>query len=241
MDYPANQFVDDLNLFLGNDTSNHKYECALHKGIKSENINFCKTLLNDAFIKDIDYQYNDLTPLMLASQFAYPELVEKIIKMGATIDKVSPDGNTALYLAISCGNYDNINILINNGANINVCDPLSKNTPLIYAINKKTTSIIKLLIDKGSHINAENLHGNTALIMAATWDTPEHLEILIENGADIYHKNHGGYTALDLAKLYHIYHKNHGGCTDLDLAKLHQYTENIKILEEADKKKYNTI
>ena len=53
--------------------------------------------------------------------------------------------------------------------------------------------------------------------MAATWDIPEHLEILIDNGADIYHKNHGGSTALDLAK----------SC---------QLTENVKILEEADKK-----
>ena len=134
MDYPINQFVDDLNLFLGNDKSNHKYECALHKGIKSENINFCKTLLNDAFIKDIDYEYNDLTPLMLASQFVYPELVEKIIKMGATIDKVSQAGYTALHLAILCGNYDNVNILINNGANINVYQPISNQTALIYAI-----------------------------------------------------------------------------------------------------------
>ena len=218
MEYSATQFVDDLNHFLENDTGNHKYEHALHKGIESGSSNFCKILLNHAFIKDIDYEWNGLTALMLASQYAYPQLTEILIKMGANIDKVSSGGNIALHWAISCGIDDNVNILINNGADINLYDPIHKSAALIYAVNTENTSVIKLLIDKGANVNAENIYGNTALtLVAIKKNNPENLKILIENGANIYHKNKDDCTALDMAKKYHC-------------------TENIKILEEADKK-----
>ena len=217
MEYSANQFVNDLNHFIGDYKGSHKCERALHKGMESGNINFCKTLLHPAFIKDLEYEHGWLTPLMLASKFGYTDLVMILIKMGANIEKVTTNGNIALSTAIINGKDLVVDILIKNGANINVYDPCSKTTALMCAVDTKKTSIIKTLIDKGANINAVNIAGVSALMIAAGHEDPEYLKILINNGADIYNKNIDGKTALDWAKMF-------------------RRTENIKILEEENKK-----
>ena len=89
---------------------------------------------------------------------------------------------------------------INIGANVNDKDLQGANA-LIYGSTflKWDLSIIKLLIDSGIEINAQDKNGYTALMEATISGNYETVKLLIESGADINIKNEDGKTALDWA------------------------------------------
>jgi len=59
---------------------------------------------------------------------------------------------------------------------------------------------VKLLIEKGAHVNEKDEYGMTALICAATLGRTEMVRILLDKGADVRAKDNRGQTALTLAE-----------------------------------------
>jgi ankyrin repeat protein len=74
----------------------------------------------------------------------------------------------------------------------------SKKT-LIEAVKDGDTISVKVFLDKGVDVNAEDKDGMTALMWAVVNDQTEIAKLLIDAGADIYVKNHQGNTASTLA------------------------------------------
>jgi len=58
---------------------------------------------------------------------------------------------------------------------------------------------IKILLDRGAHVNARNRNGETPLMVAAGLLYPDAVRLLIARGADVTAENSRGETALALA------------------------------------------
>lgn len=92
------------------------------------------------------------------------DLVEFFIKLGAKIDSQSDDGRTALHLA-SCKGYSNtIQLLIDNGANINAKDFHGSATPLCWAFHSfDAIAATKVLVKNGANIYEEDSNHHTVI------------------------------------------------------------------------------
>lgn len=58
-------------------------------------------------------------------------------------------------------------------------------TPLKIAVLAEKNRAIKLLVNSGVDVNAQDNEGNTVLEMASDNDNKEMVELLVANGADI--------------------------------------------------------
>ena len=70
-------------------------------------------------------------------------------------------------------------------------------TPLFY--NSESAETVRLLMQRGVRINAQDNEGNTALMMAVT-ENSSGVQALLDSGANPNIKNKAGKTALQIAK-----------------------------------------
>ena len=96
--------------------------------------------------------------------------VDFCIKHGVDINATDNSGDTALIMACSDSDVNVIKKLLDNGANINMKNPLNGNTPLITATAKKYVDVVKLLMESGADVNARNKLGKSALDIANNAD-----------------------------------------------------------------------
>lgn len=162
------------------------------------------------------------TPLMLAVRSSHSEMLSVVVQNSQeTIDWQDQDGNTALILAVSEGNYDDVTLLIKNKAN-----PYIKNNARLSAFEIVKDSRIKILLKKmkeelertllqsvednnfmalrdllqqGVNPNIQDHKGNTSLIIAAKNNHVKLVRELLKFGANIYLKNREGQMAVDVS------------------------------------------
>ena len=111
-----------------------------------------------------------------------------------------------IWKAASSGNDERINILLDEGINIDSRDKYGF-TPLILASSKTRSSssldTVKLLLDKGADINARTDSGYTALMHSVgttnSTSSLDTVKLLLDNGADINAKTNSGTNALILS------------------------------------------
>lgn len=119
--------------------------------------------------------------------------------------KISPNSkdsndNSALILAINKGFVKGSELLIKNGANVNVSYSRGGMNSLMLAINKDMESIAELLIDYGVDFNLQlSANGLTPLMMASEKGMIEIVKYMIKYGVDINAKTNEGITASTLA------------------------------------------
>ncbi len=121
------------------------------------------------------------TPLMLAAEARYVDLVKALIIEGADVNAKADYDVTALQMA-----YDKevIEALLENGAKINAKDKNGK-TALANAAHYGRFEILEVLIEKGANINMEDKEGMTPLMYAAQAERTEEAELLIKAGAKL--------------------------------------------------------
>ncbi|ORX87446.1 ankyrin [Anaeromyces robustus] len=114
-------------------------------------------------------------------------------------------GETPLITLIKINTYtdeekeDIIDCLIKKGSDVNFIDNLG-NSPLVYAIQKKSLSIVNLLIKNEANLNYIIKSRNQSILMyAIELEEMEIIHILIEYGADINFKNSEGDSAIKMA------------------------------------------
>ena len=92
--------------------------------------------------------------------------------------------STAVHTAILFGKDDILQLLIENGADINAKDNQG-NSPIYIAVKNNEIRILRILIEKGADINAKNNLGQSPLHLAVELNNFNYTQVLILSHADI--------------------------------------------------------
>ena len=142
------------------------------------------------------------TPLIIASNGNY-EICEFLIQNGADVNarrsKTSNKDWTSLMYASYYSKLDIMNLLLENGALIDIRTP-SLHSAYLIAAQYGTPDAVELLINNGAELNCTDSDGDSALICAAKYEQTDIIKLLIEYGVDINIRNKDGKRAIDYAK-----------------------------------------
>lgn len=135
------------------------------------------------------------------SSLSLSQIEERIGKQIPGNAKVN--GMPALHYFVSLSRLDLVDSLLENGANINVCDDDGK-TLLHHGaiIRSNSNAILEMALSRGANINAKNRRGETALHLAVTQNVAGRVELLLRYGAHVTLGNNHGETAIDYARKY---------------------------------------
>jgi ankyrin repeat protein len=103
-----------------------------------------------------------------------------------------------LYAVIRAGDLAGLKTLLDQGISPNTADD-RQITPLMMAAETGSVTTMRILIEHGADINAENAFGSTALIWSAS--DVQKVRLLVEHGADVNKAGKSGRTALMIAAL----------------------------------------
>lgn len=106
---------------------------------------------------------------------------------------------TPLHDAVEDGNLKKVQALIAKGENVNAKNKTYDQTPLQIAAYNEHSSIVKLLIRSGAHIDEKMKNGRTALHIAAFYGDIKTLSYLLRANAKVNTKANDGITPLHRA------------------------------------------
>jgi ankyrin repeat protein len=199
---------------LGADV-NHKDKdgfCALHNVAGRGNIDIAKLLIDSG--ADVNCSTSSgIVPLTHATWANNAtEMGKFLILNGANVNPdpcrnnkactCGPNFNTPLHAACNVGKSDLIEILVSNGAKVNIFNSNGL-TPLHNAVNSGNLDAVRTLLDHGAFLNVqEREQGCTELHLAAAMGYGDITKLLMEKGACPKMMNNDGKTPFDLAFLY---------------------------------------
>jgi ankyrin repeat protein len=164
-------------------------ETALMTVARTGNVEAAKVLLDAGAKVDAREQWHEQTALMWAAAERHPAMVAELIRRGAEVNARSKvnqwerqvtaeprekwlpyGGQTALLLAAREGCLGCVQVLAENGADINVQDPRGVSAPVMAIINGHF-DVAAYLIDRGADPNLADDTGRTALYAAVDFNT----------------------------------------------------------------------
>ena len=145
------------------------------------------------------------TALHLAA--ALDENAENVVRVllahHADLDaRTTGEGETALVVAVKSSRLAVVQVLLENGADLNAQDRLGY-TAIHHAVFQGATTVLRLLVRKGAYIDETGHYGRTALHLAATRGHEAIVTVLKEAGANMKIKDKEKKTALNLAEENH--------------------------------------
>jgi ankyrin repeat protein len=157
-------------------------------------------LLNDGKV-NINFKGDKwITPLIVASQKGYSDVVEQLLGAGANLDLADKDGKTALMFASVYGYSEVVEQLLKAGANP---DYARKDgvTALMLASQEGHYKVVEQLLEKKANVDLFNKDGVTALMLASGQGHCKVVEQLLgaEANVNLATKDHNRFTALILA------------------------------------------
>ncbi len=100
------------------------------------------------------------------------------------------------YSAIRDNNLTQLKTLLDDKSSVNVADD-HEITPLMYAAENGSVEAMRLLLDRGADVNAQNAFGSTALMWSVS-DAAK-VRLLLDHGAEVSTAARSGRTALIIA------------------------------------------
>ena len=159
------------------------------------------------------------SPLTLACEKGHTAVAQLLIESGAKINKESlisavdsrnisliklliendvernNNDERPLMLASIRGDTAIVQLLIDNGANVNAQDT-NDMTPLMYASNYGQTAVAEILITEGADVNAQTTTGMTPLMYASSSGQTDVVQLFIKKNIGIHIKDRYGKNAL---------------------------------------------
>lgn len=159
-----------------------------------------ESLINNGVAVDAEYERSGYTFLTLATENRSTNLAVFLLEKGANVNLIDGNGFTPLGISIKDGNYNLAKLLLEKyNANPDI-ENEQRETPLIILSRQDNPDIelIKILLNKGVNLNAQDKDGNTALIECTKSSAKKCVELLVKHRADTNIKNNDGDTALTL-------------------------------------------
>ena len=127
----------------------------------------------------------DVFPLYLAARFGGAKTIKMLLLAGADVNQRTATGQTALHIACTTrdGSQQTRNLSLNKKTSYHV----------------KETKPLRILIEKGAHVNIIDDYGKSPLHYAAKCGNSFFVSILLEHGANVYLKDNAGMTVLEYA------------------------------------------
>lgn len=196
--------------------------------------------------------YDDYLPaIYIACNRDYEDVVKLLINLGADLNakgsskKQNIEETSALITSTARGNLKITELLVKNGANINIREK-SGITPLMTASYRAHYQVVEYLIENGALLEEKDDFGYTALMYAANSGNLYCAKALIKNSANVEAKDNDdstpimfaaqhGFTEIVKLLLKNNADKNHKGkhgLNSIDFAKQNKHIETIEILEE---------
>lgn len=137
---------DKIDLNYSYENNENIFHLISRRGL-DEVLDFINKLFNRKVVKKCINLHNidNISPLQEASCFGYTSVCKKLINMGADIDQVTANNNTAIHFSIINGHQETTKFLINAGANLNI-ENIDNKTPY-KLIFKYMKNLVKNILD----------------------------------------------------------------------------------------------
>jgi hypothetical protein len=173
----------------------------LFTDIKRHNLDGLVQLLDHNASLDRHPKYG--YPLLVAVGAGFLEAVRKLLEYGADIN--ANDGSSALHIAISEGQTDIVDFLLEKGIDTSLLNTDSE-TALFLAIRARDVATVRKLLAHGCPLDTVNVHDDSPLSLAIVGKNQEIVQVLLKHRADPNGPGrHPLQTARDLG-LVHIVH-----------------------------------
>ncbi len=100
---------------------------------------------------DPNERLRDKTPLMLAAREGLIDVVRHLLRVGVDIDATTAKGTTSLIDAIEGGHEEVANLLLDEGANPNVCVDTLHSAPIVLAALTNLPMLFDRLVALGAN------------------------------------------------------------------------------------------
>ena len=143
------------------ETREGKVNLQINDVVMAGNIDELKKIYNDSEHRS----YRDIqgyTLLMLAADAGSTECIQYILDAGHSPNERLDDGMSALWIGVSAGYGEVVDILINHGADLNAKGDREAMTPLMVAVSNSDIEMIIKLIGRGADRRLQDKSGNEA-------------------------------------------------------------------------------
>lgn len=187
------------------------YHAALRLGVHHPNSDIATLLLENGADPNIDLG-RSMTPFHFSAGGSTTETFKLLLEKGGNVNTHNPYSSypTPLVWAISEDKFENMKLLIENGARINPEKINGFSNPLYQAFNREKFRIAKYLLEKGANPNTTISEDGGDCIMCPIKVSPIHrigtytvdsvaikfIDLLVEHSADINKKNGLGQNVL---------------------------------------------
>jgi ankyrin repeat protein/WD40 repeat protein len=181
-----------LHVQAGDRTARLEQARTIYEAVKRGDTNAINDLVKRGVQVNADCPFNT-TPLTLACEKGYIDVVAFLVQSGALLDSPNRNGLTALEIALAQRNQPILRFLLAKGAD--------RGALLRRAIRRGDTSDLALLLEDGQGVNSSDERGWTPLMAAAARDDARLTRFLMARGAAIGATNHWGQTPLAIASV----------------------------------------
>jgi uncharacterized protein len=125
---------------------------ALHWAAMNNDAALAQVLLYGGANVRATTRINGYTPLFLAAQRGYAEVIDVLLKASSDPKATSSTGSQPLMLAAASGDVRAVTLLLDAGAEINARDTAKGQTALMYAAGYNRVPVVKLLTARGADV-----------------------------------------------------------------------------------------
>ena len=155
----------------------------LWEAVKRNDLEQAKSLLAEWSGHLYEFSEHAGTVLHEAAGWGHSEMVQWLIDQGLSVNALNADGQPVLFEAVRFSQETVVDILLNNGAQVNQCLKESGETALMWAVRSRDSQMIKHLCAAGAEIETEDKEGWRAIHWAAAFGCREPLLELVRLGA----------------------------------------------------------
>src|SRR5262245_43038941 len=127
---------------------------ALHWAAMKNDADLAQTLLYASANLKATTRIGAYTPLLLAAQQGYTEVMEPLIKGGADVNARTSNGTTPLMFAAASGHIDAVTLLLDRGANVDAVESTRGLNAAMFAAAADRADVIELLAERGADLAA---------------------------------------------------------------------------------------